>query len=198
MTVVHRTCLGKCCTSNYNRAREFEVYRFLFTHNLQRTIRTKGNRTIKRNAISVYVCKKRNKKDRKREKESQLDLSIFHVLFIYIILLHGKRVHLHGNSSRCSPWKWDAYKSTTPFHARKKIKVFIPEHKLWLKKEKERNCLTKFLNKYIRIFYAGFFSKDCVWTFNNSLLDSIVHEVHEVLPRARTDAIISMTTAQDF
>jgi len=48
MTVVRRTCLGKCCTSNYNRAREFEVYRFLFTHNLRRMIRTKGNRTIKR------------------------------------------------------------------------------------------------------------------------------------------------------
>jgi len=48
MTVVRRTCLGKCCTSNYNRAREFEIYRFLFTHNLRRTIRTKGNKTIKR------------------------------------------------------------------------------------------------------------------------------------------------------
>lgn len=118
-------------------------------------------------SVCMRAKKRREKRRERSERESQLDLGIFpHFIYLFITILpYGKRVHLHGNSSRRSPWKGDAYKSTTPFHARKKIKVFIPGHKLWLKTEKEnekkreRQKLSYLDNKYVRVFYSSFFPK---------------------------------------
>jgi len=152
--------------------------------------------------LRVHMRKKRKAKKERRERESHNWTSVFfHVLFIYITMPpHSKRVHLHENSSRRSPWKGDAYKSTTPFHARKKIKVFIPGHKLCLKREggeRERENCCIWLNSRITNTYAfftlTFFSKDCVRVFNNPHFDPIVHKVP---PRARTDAIINTNSTR--
>lgn len=66
-------CLGKCCTSNYNRAPEFEVHYFLFTHNLRKS--GKNQKETKQSSVMQYVLrvhppgkKKGKEKEEKEEK----------------------------------------------------------------------------------------------------------------------------------